>query len=176
MIASLLVLSACGAAEHYPQTTFEPVTEFGRLVNSLFANTFWWTMGIMVLVEVLLLVFVFRFRDRLDHKLAPPQTLMIRVNYDHFYDTNPNDAVVGTNAPTVARRYTRGSRSAQVNHTAVAGATLLNEARLASLDGRPGTLGGGPVQRVFQLQADDSQGGVGVQAKLLDVGPTLPTQ
>ena len=38
---------------------------------------------------------------------------MVRGNYDHFYDTNPNDAVVGTNAPTVARRYTRGSRSVQ---------------------------------------------------------------
>ncbi len=44
---------------------------------------------------------------------------MVRGNYDHFYDTNPNDAVVGTSAPTVARRYTRGSRSVGVNHTAV---------------------------------------------------------
>ena len=35
------------------------------------------------------------------------------------YDTNPNDAVVGTSAPTVARRYTRKSWTTQVNHTAV---------------------------------------------------------
>ena len=59
------------------------------------------------------------FNGRLDHKLTPSQTLMVRGNYDHFYDTNPNDAVVGTSAPTVARRYTRGSRSVGVNHTAV---------------------------------------------------------
>ena len=64
LTASLLVLSACVPPGQHPQTTFEPVSEFGRLVNSLFANTFWWTMGIMLLVEVLLLVFVFRFRDR----------------------------------------------------------------------------------------------------------------
>jgi cytochrome c oxidase subunit II len=48
----------------YPQTTFEPVTEFGRLLNDLFANTFWWTIGIMVLVEILLVFFVIKFRDR----------------------------------------------------------------------------------------------------------------
>ena len=51
------------------------------------------------------------FNGRFDDKLTPSQTLMVRGNYDHFYDTNPNDAVVGTSAPTVARRYTRGSRS-----------------------------------------------------------------
>ena len=77
---------------------------------------------------------------RVDHKLTPSQTLMVRGNYDHFYDTNPNDAVVGTNAPTVARRYTRGSRSVGINHTTVARSNLLNEARFAYLDGAPVTL------------------------------------
>ena len=77
---------------------------------------------------------------RLDHKLTPAQTLMVRGNYDHFFDTNPNDAVVGTSAPTVARRYTRGSRSVGVNHTAVVSSNLLNEARFAYLDGAPVTL------------------------------------
>ena len=44
---------------------------------------------------------------------------MFRVNVDRFYDDNPQDAVGGTNAPSVARRYSRGSWTAQVNHTAV---------------------------------------------------------
>jgi outer membrane receptor protein involved in Fe transport len=77
---------------------------------------------------------------RVDHKLSPTQTLMIRGNYDHFYDTNPNDAVVGTSAPTVARRYTRGSESFGVNHTDVIGQSLLNEAHLTYLHGDPVTL------------------------------------
>jgi carboxypeptidase family protein/TonB-dependent receptor-like protein len=80
------------------------------------------------------------FNGRIDHKLTPSQTLMVRGNYDHFYDTNPNDAVVGTSAPTVARRYTRGSRSVGVNHTAAVRSNLLNEARFAYLDGAPVTL------------------------------------
>ena len=55
---------------------------------------------------------------RVDHKLTPSQTLMAR-NVDRFYDDNPQDAVGGTNAPSVARRYSRSSWTAQVNHTAV---------------------------------------------------------
>jgi hypothetical protein len=77
---------------------------------------------------------------RVDHKLTPGQTLMVRANVDHMYDTNPNDAVVGTNAPTVARRYTRRSWTTQVNHSAALGSNLLNEARLAYLNGDPVTL------------------------------------
>ena len=77
---------------------------------------------------------------RFDHKLTAGQTLMARFNLDRMFDTNPNDAVVGTNAPTVARRYTRGSWSAQANHTATLGPNLINEARVAYLNGDPVTL------------------------------------
>jgi hypothetical protein len=80
------------------------------------------------------------FNGRLDHKLSPAQSLMVRGNYDHFYDTNPNDAVVGTSAPTVARRYTRGTASVQANHTTVVNSNVLNEARVAYLKGSPVTL------------------------------------
>jgi carboxypeptidase family protein/TonB-dependent receptor-like protein len=79
------------------------------------------------------------FNGRLDHKLTPAQTLMVRVSADHFYDTNPNDAVAGTSAPTVARKYTRGSWTSQVNHTTVLSSNLLNEARFAYLHGDPVT-------------------------------------
>ena len=77
---------------------------------------------------------------RLDHKLSSAQTLMWRFNVDRMFDTNPNDAVVGTNAPTVARRYTRESWTTQVNHTTTLRSNLLNEARVAYLNGDPVTL------------------------------------
>ena len=79
------------------------------------------------------------FDGRLDHKLTSRQTLMFRVNVDRFYDDNPQDAVGGTNAPSVARRYSRRSWTAQVNHTTVIDTNLLNEARLAYLHGDPVT-------------------------------------
>ena len=80
------------------------------------------------------------FNGRLDHELTPGQQLMLRTNFDRFYDDNPQDAVGGTNAPSVARRYSRKSWTAQVNETAVLGSNLLNEARFAYLNGDPVTL------------------------------------
>jgi hypothetical protein len=79
------------------------------------------------------------FDGRLDHHLTSTQTLMFRLNFDQFFDDNPQDAVGGTNAPSVARRYSRRSLTTQVNHTSVINASLINEARFAYLHGDPVT-------------------------------------
>ena len=76
---------------------------------------------------------------RVDQKISPSQTLMVRMNYDHFYDTNPNDAVGGTSAPSVARQYTRGAITGQGNLTSIFGPNVVNEARFSYLDGDPVT-------------------------------------
>ncbi|MBD0370023.1 MAG: TonB-dependent receptor [Pyrinomonadaceae bacterium] len=81
----------------------------------------------------------FLFDGRLDQKLTERQTLMFRFNVDRFYDNNPQDTVSGTNAPSVARRYSRRSWTAQVNDTWIIEADLLNEARFAFLNGDPVT-------------------------------------
>jgi hypothetical protein len=80
------------------------------------------------------------FDGRVDHKLTPNQNLMFRMNVDRFYDDNPQDAVSGTSASSVARRYSRRSWTAQVNHTWVLSPSLLNEARFSYLHGDPVTL------------------------------------
>src|SRR6185369_14767101 len=82
----------------------------------------------------------FLFNGRVDHKLTANQNLMFRVNVDRFSDDNPQDAVGGTNAPSVARRYSRRSWTTQVNHTMVFNPRVLNEARFAYLHGDPVTL------------------------------------
>lgn len=82
----------------------------------------------------------FLFNGRLDHKLSTNQTLTGRFNIDRFYDDNPQDAVGGTNAPSVARKYSRRSWTFQINHTSVINADLVNEARFAYLNGDPVTL------------------------------------
>ena len=76
---------------------------------------------------------------RLDHKWSSSHSLMVRGNIDRFYDTNPNDAVGGTSAPSVARKYSRRSWSTQANLTSVLSPTLVNEGRLAYLNGDPVT-------------------------------------
>jgi hypothetical protein len=82
----------------------------------------------------------FLFDGRLDHKFTPNQTLMLRFNVDRFFDDNPQDAVGGTNAPSVARKYSRRAWTTQINYTSVVSAHLLNEARFAYLHGDPVTL------------------------------------
>jgi hypothetical protein len=81
----------------------------------------------------------FLLDTRLDHRFTPNQTLMVRFNYDRFHDDNPQDAVGGTNAPSVARKYSRASWSTQGNFTSVVSPHLLNEARVAYLHGDPVT-------------------------------------
>src|SRR5215218_4217562 len=81
----------------------------------------------------------FLFDGRLDHRFTPSQSSMVRVNVDRFFDDNPQDAVGGTNAPSVARRYSRRSWTLQANHTSVISRSLLNEARFAYLHGDPVT-------------------------------------
>ena len=82
----------------------------------------------------------FLFDGRLDHKLTSNQNLMFRLNVDRFFDDNPQDAVGGTSAPSVARRYTRRSWTMQVTDTAILSPRLLNEARFSYLRGDPVTL------------------------------------
>lgn len=82
----------------------------------------------------------FLFDGRVDHKLTSNQNLALRFNVDRFFDDNPQDAVGGTNAPSVARRYSRRAWTAQVNHTALINSRLVNEARFAYLHGDPVTL------------------------------------
>jgi carboxypeptidase family protein len=77
---------------------------------------------------------------RIDHRITPNQTLMFRTNVDRFDDDNPQDAVGGTNAPSVARYYARRSWTLQANYTTVFSTHLLNEARFAYLHGDPVTL------------------------------------
>jgi hypothetical protein len=74
---------------------------------------------------------------RLDHQLTSNQTLMLRANVDRFYDDNPQDAVGGTSAPSVARRFSRKTWTTQLNYTSVFNDNLLNEARFAYLKGDP---------------------------------------
>ncbi|MBV9216467.1 MAG: carboxypeptidase regulatory-like domain-containing protein [Acidobacteria bacterium] len=76
---------------------------------------------------------------RLDHNLTANQSLMVRFNLDRMRDDNPQDAVGGTNAPSVARVYERGAWSTQANHTWVINPGLLNEFRFAYLHGDPVT-------------------------------------
>src|SRR4051812_9606119 len=70
---------------------------------------------------------------------------MVRVNTDRFHDDNPQDAVSGTNAPSVARNYARHAWTAQANLTSIFSPALLNEVRFDYMNGDPVNRWGAPV-------------------------------
>ncbi|HEX7049517.1 MAG TPA: cytochrome c oxidase subunit II [Longimicrobiales bacterium] len=64
LAAILCVAALAGCAGEYPQTTFRPVTDFGIRLNDVLAHAFWWMLGILALVEILLIYVTVRFRER----------------------------------------------------------------------------------------------------------------
>jgi cytochrome c oxidase subunit 2 len=106
-----LFLAGCASEGSYPQTTFEPVSEFGRLLNRLFANTFWWTIGIMLLVELLILFFIFRYRAR--PGAPPPKQIHGHVGLEITWTIIPAIIVLFIAVPTVAGIFATQTRASE---------------------------------------------------------------
>jgi cytochrome c oxidase subunit 2 len=63
----LLALAVAGCSpERYPQTALLPLSDFARIGDHVQDQTFYWALGVFVLVEGALLYAIFRFRGRPD--------------------------------------------------------------------------------------------------------------
>jgi cytochrome c oxidase subunit II len=58
-----LILAGC-TPEHYPQTTLKPLSDFAKIGDDIQTTTFWWALGVFILVEGALVYAVFRFRGK----------------------------------------------------------------------------------------------------------------
>ena len=63
LCALALALVGC-SPERYPQTALLPLSDFARIGDSVQDQTFYWALGVFVLVEGALLYSIFRFRGR----------------------------------------------------------------------------------------------------------------
>ena len=59
----VVLLGAC-SPERYPQTALRPISDYARIGDDIQTTTFYWALGVFVLVEGALLYAVFRFRGR----------------------------------------------------------------------------------------------------------------
>jgi cytochrome c oxidase subunit 2 len=99
---SALALAAAplrGQEPVHPQTTFQPVSEYGASQNAVFMNTFWWTMGILALVVVLTLYVAWRFRERPDS--PEPEHIHGNVKLEIAWTLIPAIIVVLIAIPTI---------------------------------------------------------------------------
>ena len=63
----VLVLALAGCSpERYPQTALLPLSDFARIGDDVQDLTFYWALGVFILVEGALLYSIFRFRGRPD--------------------------------------------------------------------------------------------------------------
>ena len=71
----LLLVSACGAGDSatYPQSTLHPKGDFAAMVDQLFMTTFWWALGVFILVEGVLILAIWKFRAK-PGQAEPAQT------------------------------------------------------------------------------------------------------
>jgi cytochrome c oxidase subunit 2 len=58
-----LALTGC-SPERYPQTALLPLSDFARIGDTVQDQTFYWALGVFILVEGALLYSIFRFRGR----------------------------------------------------------------------------------------------------------------
>ncbi len=69
----LLVLVVAGCSpERYPQTALLPLSDYARIGDHVQSQTFYWAVGVFILVEGALLYAIFRFRGRPEDP-EPPQ-------------------------------------------------------------------------------------------------------
>ena len=69
----LLVLVVAGCSpERYPQTALLPLSDYARIGDHVQNQTFYWAVGVFILVEGALLYAIFRFRGRPEDP-EPPQ-------------------------------------------------------------------------------------------------------
>ena len=60
----LAVLAAGCSPDHYAQTALRPISDFGRIGDDIQTTTFYWALGVFILVEGALLYAIFRFRGK----------------------------------------------------------------------------------------------------------------
>src|SRR5881628_3574870 len=70
LLLTTAVVALAGCAGPFPQSTLRPRSDFGRAIDHLFTDIFWWAVVVFVLVETLLLVALVRFRHR-EGRAAP---------------------------------------------------------------------------------------------------------
>ena len=71
LVLLALVVAGCNP-ERYPQTALLPLSDYAKIGDHLQDLTFYWAVGVFVLVEGALLYAIFRFRGRPDDA-EPPQ-------------------------------------------------------------------------------------------------------
>lgn len=93
-----VLLAGCGAAD-LPQSALDPAGPVADAQDSLWDLVFWIAVGVFVIVQTLILVAVFRFRDRGDDEI--PKQVAGNTKLELLWTIIPALILVGIAVPTV---------------------------------------------------------------------------
>lgn len=68
-----LLIAGCGTVEAPHWSTLQPVSDFGQLLRDVYGDILWWTGGVFVVVELLLVYALLRFRSGRSDNEVPDQ-------------------------------------------------------------------------------------------------------
>ena len=94
----VLLVAAC-SPEHYPQTALRPISDFAKIGDDIQTTTFYWALGVFVLVEGALLYAIFRFRGKPDD--AEPQQVHGNTTIEIVWTVIPALILAAIAVPTV---------------------------------------------------------------------------
>ncbi len=95
----LALLAAACSPEHYAQTALRPISDFARIGDDIQTQTFYWALGVFVLVEGALLYAIFRFRGKPDD--AEPRQVHGNTTIEIVWTVIPALILAAIAVPTV---------------------------------------------------------------------------
>jgi cytochrome c oxidase subunit II len=96
-----LALSGCvgNDGDLYPQSTVDPRSDFGEVIQSLYQNVFWWSAIILAVVWIALAYILVRFRERPEQ--AKPRQVHGHLGLEIGWTVAPALIVVAIAIPTI---------------------------------------------------------------------------
>lgn len=95
-----LLTAGCAFDEAlHPQSSIHPASDFAAVIHDLYADIFWWTLGILVVVWVALAYILIRFRARPDQPM--PKQVHGHMGLEIGWTVAPALIVVAIAIPTI---------------------------------------------------------------------------
>ena len=113
------LLAAACSPDHYPQTALRPISDFARIGDDIQTQTFYWALGVFVLVEGALLYAIFRFRGKPDD--PEPRQVHGNTTIEIIWTVIPALILAAIAVPTVRGIFQTGATPADALKVEVVG-------------------------------------------------------
>lgn len=98
-VAAFLMASCSFDGDRYPQSSIHPASDFAEVIHGLYAEIFWWTLAVLLIVWLVLAYVLIRFRARPDQ--PTPKQIEGHMGLEIAWTVAPAIIVVAITIPTI---------------------------------------------------------------------------